>query len=235
MKKNFPKIGGFALFFVISRLSTRITQAKQQITKLMKGGVILLLPLFFFSCESSNSENDKPLPPKKNGHYLGGYLSVVDTIENSYTSNSFHYITMKGKIVDKGNLFEQTAKLCGDTSYFSFQESLIALSDTIHSIHITCNRDFDINHKTNEYLDDIVSLNFISFCEFINTNYENLQNNTKEKSIAEINDTMLSFIGPTLGIRFLKTPINKGEYIFTLSITYNNEKKQEIRLNVDFK
>ena len=142
---------------------------------------------------------------------------------------------MKGKIVNKGNLFEQTAKLCGDTSYFSFQESLIALSDTIHSIHITCNRDFDINHKTNEYLDDIVSLNFISFCEFINTNYENLQNNTKEKSITEINDITLSFIDPTLGIRFLKTPINKGEYIFTLSITYNNEKKQEIRLNVDFK
>ena len=199
----------------------------------MKGVAILILSFLFFSCE--DSPEGKPIPPKMNGHYLGGYLYEVNTIEYLYSSNDFHYISLKGETVDKGNLFDKYAKLCGDTTYASFQESTIALSDTIYSIHVTCNSDFDADHKKDEYLDDIISLQFLSFHEFIKANYDDIQNNIREKDITQINSETLTLIEPTLGVRFLKTPTDKGKYEFTLSITSGNDKTHTIPLHVDFK
>lgn len=200
----------------------------------MKGFSILLLPFLFFACEDSE-KGDKPLPTKMNGHYLGAYLYEAERIDYLYMSDNYYYFSIKGKCVDKGELFEKYAKQCGDTTYSSFQESLVALSDTINSIHVTCNRAFDADGNKDQNLDDIVSFQFLPFSEFIKDGYTSLQDKKREKSIVEINTTTLVFIESTFGIQFLKTPKDKGEYTFNFSVTCSNGRSLNFELTVDFK
>ncbi|MBR4439939.1 MAG: hypothetical protein IKS00_00165 [Bacteroidales bacterium] len=146
-------------------------------------------------------------------------------------------VVLTGTSVEEGDVrFNLLTQKYGDTSYKGYNGApgyhRIVIADTITSVSIKCDNDFDNNHPVGSELGDIVSLHVYSLYKYIKSGYslqfpENhdgklykgymWEYTTVKASQAKKTNTEL--ISPDFYLSFDTTPENNGKYIFTITIT----------------
>jgi hypothetical protein len=139
----------------------------------MKPFACLFFVLYFFSCskqdgEIINCDCDMPVSP----HYIAGYHLSTDTVKGmAYKGDTIPLVLgveldgEKLKTQDS-ELFRELAERFGDRG-FNVPEvfggsTYNIMVDTLTSISITCDKDFDAAHPAGEPLDDIISIQYES-------------------------------------------------------------------------
>lgn len=204
-----------------------------------------------FTTKSKNSPDDNELREGgdkiKTNHCIESFV-FCNNIKLSADTNNTIAAKLIGTPVEEGNgEFDLLTQKYGDTSYDGYKGApgyhRIVIADTISSISIKCDKDFDLNHPVGSELSDIVSIHVYSLYKYVKSGYTQKfpelhhdgifykdymwEYTTAKASQADITNTEL--ISPDFYLSFDNTPENKGRYIFTITITMS---KKTINQNV---
>ena len=183
----------------------------------------------------------------KSPHFITEYIipskikAICNVPGNIYVEATGDvYKTFKGgddKDYDKTLYFSQ---MYGDTSYSGgvYEGQHSALAYPIEKITMWCSTDFDAEHPAGKPLDDIVTLDFETYYDFIKSGYTAYKDNPEwqnpeeeefsltfdniNKDVTKLISVYLAF-GSMGNIKFISTPEKAGEYTFTLETTINGE------------
>jgi hypothetical protein len=169
-------------------------------------------------------------------YLISNYLLLEEiTCTPSELYNNKAYLSYYGE--NCGDKFSYFSKLCNDTSYNNFilPGEQQALAYPIDKITLSCDSDYDAKHPAGTPLDDIVKLQFDSYWDFIQNDYQYPEWYKKEKGyrlgeipfeyyLSEINSDNTKLASRAVStITFTELPTVAGEYNFTLELTTNGE------------
>lgn len=151
------------------------------------------------------------------------------------------YQTFRGKDYQHYDKVEYFSKLYDDTSYTGKVRpgEHAVLAYPIEKISLWCGKDFDAEHPVGTPLNDIVSLYFETYYDFVQSGYKDYKEDNPEwidptleehlLSFEEVNSdiTKLTQVGMSqnafANVRFNSTPETLGEYPFTIVMTVNGD------------
>ena len=135
-------------------------------------------------------------------------------------------------------------KLYKDNSFYkaNYPGAYSALAYPIDKITLSCDSDYDAKHPAGTPLDDIVKLDFESYREFIQNNYQYPEWYTEKECgygavplryyLSEINSDNTTLASRKVnGMIFTELPTVLGEYNFTLEITTNGKTHHRAQRN----
>lgn len=170
--------------------------------------------------------------------------TLIEEITCEKKDNNTMSFNPKGKrVYNYDDLFSY---LCNMYNDISFNKEIVpftyrAFAYPFDKITMSCNADFDDNHKAGASLDDIVKIKFESLWDYINNGYEYPEEYKKyeesasglsvygvvpyELYLSEVNSSNSKLITPGYHnhIIFTSSPTTPGEYTFTLELTTNGE------------
>ena len=170
--------------------------------------------------------------------------TLIEEITCEKIDNNTMYFNPKGKrVYNYDDLFSY---LCNMYNDISFNKKIVpftyrAFAYPFDKIILSCNADFDDNHKAGASLGDIVKIKFESLWDYINNGYEYPEEYKKyeesasglsvygvvpyELYLSEVNSSNSKLITPGYHnyIIFTSSPTTPGEYTFTLELTTNGE------------
>jgi hypothetical protein len=194
----------------------------------------LLLVLFLLSCDKQNEETI-------NGdifsrYYIARYHLATDTIKSDlfkkYGVPLLLSVTLEGKTVDESTdseLYRELAKRYGDGGFFVVEKGnkYDIMVDTLSSITITSNKDYDAAHPAGEPLDDIISIEYESARIGMDLFYNEKTQWDEEKFVHEELTSFNGVAHPLLGTCFFfsfKTfPALKEIFDLTITGRYKEE------------
>ena len=107
--------------------------------------------------------------------FLQGFIDIKEIVSGNISNNDELYFMFQGENIARGNpLYDELCTKYGDVSYNRYMVpfSNPCLVDTITSLDLICNTDFDNNHKKGSSLNDIAILYYSSPLEFIKSGYK---------------------------------------------------------------
>ena len=167
------------------------------------------------------------------------YLKVIGDV----------YQTFRGKDYEHYDKAEYLSDLYGDISYPGKVQpgEHAALAYPIEKISLWCGKDFDAEHPVGTPLDDIVSLYFETYYDFVQSGYKDYKEDNPEWVDPTLEEYLLSFEkvnaditkltqvsisqNAFANVRFNSVPTELGEYPFTVVMTVNGE---ELRYSFNF-
>ena len=206
----------------------------------MKRLIFLFISLIAL-CGCSNNDDIKDTGVWDTPYLISNYL-LVDNITCTQSSGSDNIALLRYYGKDLLALssatwesFSYFNKLYNDNSFnkTNYPGAYSALAYPIDKITLSCDSDYDAKHPAGTPLDDIVKLDFESYREFIQNNYQYPEWYTKKECgygavplkyyLSEINSDNTTLASKKLGeLIFTERPA-AGEYNFTLELTINGE------------
>ena len=169
-------------------------------------------------------------------YLISNYLLLEEiTCTPSELYNNKAYLSYYGE--NCGDKLSYFSKLYNDTSYNNFilPGSQQALAYPIDKITLSCDSDYDAKHPAGTPLDDIVKLQFDSYWDFIQNDYQYPDWYTMDEYnwygalrfkyyLSEINSDNTKLASRRVNqLIFTELPTVLGEYNFTLELTTNGE------------
>ena len=217
--------------------------------------IIVLVSFVMFSCSDDSSSleiyNDTRKQTeevdgayRRTNHFIGAYL-VLDEIKVVHTYDGLlalaligdEYYTCFGKHYKHYEFVESLSEFYGDTTYNGYtteSSNTSALAYPVDKMTMYCVTDFDAKHPAGKSVDDIVTLDFSSHYNFIQSGYKKNTNSNRHLQdvdcytlpINKINAevaTLIALQRTLMVFNFTSTPETPGEYTFTLEMTTNGE------------
>ena len=165
-----------------------------------------------------------------------------NSIPSKYVSKSGEIIAVNAAELaelssENIKMFNALAEQYGDTH---FNQNIVPFSekaviDTIQSIDIVCNEDFDNAHQKGSALSDITDFYYGSQLEYIKSDYQKMPDiptqfmkdngicfsacsEIKNHKTGNMEDTYISFFEPYCFLYFEKLPENPGTYTFEITV-----------------
>ena len=198
--------------------------------------------IVLFSCAKENNKHQNSYTPSP--HYVSEYMvpSDIKVVPANDTFNiefsGIIYPTFRGEDYEYNDIVKSLSELYGDTYYKGVAKpqpgSNPALAYPIDEISIYCDKNFDAEHPAGELLNDIATMNYKSYYNFIKNGYlPYTQNHPNEQDVDSYSlcfDNINAEITKLVSLRrkfttilFTSAPAEPGEYTFTLEMTTNGE------------
>ena len=179
--------------------------------------------------------------------FLQGFIDIKEIVSGNISNNDELYFMFQGENIARGNpLYDELCTKYGDVSYNRYMVpfSNPCLVDTITSLDLICNTDFDNNHKKGSSLNDIAILYYSSPLEFIKSGYKEYPKTedttpapyrpSKEyypysKSFSDLKGEELILLYQMGYIKFLVHPLQSRQ-----SITFRVQTKSGKTISTDF-
>lgn len=196
-----------------------------------------ILILFFFSCTSEIEKSDTP---PITGSYISTYLIKPEIIgyEQIFNNNSFHlqFYLDGDKTTFSDQSFLQIAENNKDIGYkdFALPANMVVLSDTIKSIHIYTIDDFNEIYKKGDRINNITTINYKSFYEFIESDYQDKTKIDNSVGLNEFNNRIVNLFLCGFDIKLDRIPKKSGTYLLKIEIeTYSNTIEKEFTIYIN--
>lgn len=203
--------------------------------------IIILFILAITLCQCNNENEDGALYSK---NFVQGYIELK-SMDISTPINSNLNIYLSGeRITPTDKSFEYLSNTFGDIAYnrHIVPGTNYCISDTITSINIICETDYNTSHKSKSSLNNIIELYFSSPLVYINSGYKEISSNNitgifrprdeffpYKKKLSEISKQELILAYNIISIDFIMLPENKNQILKFEIETINGKKLSQTK------